>query len=79
MNGSGAVSLTVPPAITTNFEIGTQIVVMQQGVGQVSFVAGSGVSIWSEGNKLITKAQFATASLIKLAEDTWLLSGNLTV
>jgi hypothetical protein len=79
MNGSGAVSLTVPPAITANFEIGTQIVVMQQGVGQVSFVAGSGVSVLSEGTKLITKAQYATASLIKLAEDTWLLSGNLTV
>jgi hypothetical protein len=78
MNVNSAHTLTIPSDLVYNFEIGTQIVVVQYGVGQTSFVAGSGVTIRSEGNKLITKAQWATASLIKLAADTWLLSGNLT-
>jgi hypothetical protein len=79
MNVGSAHSLTIPPDITYNFPLGTQIVVVQMGVGQTTFAQGAGVLIYSEGNKKITKAQYATASLIKLAADTWLLSGNLTV
>jgi hypothetical protein len=79
MNLPGAGTVTVPPDITYSFPVGAQIVVVQLGVGQVTFTAGAGVTIYSEGNKKITKAQYATASLIKLAADTWLLSGNLTV
>ena len=79
MSLGAANTVTIPPDITTNFEVGAQIVVVQLGVGQTTFVPGSGVSIYSEGSKRITKAQYATASLIKLSADTWLLSGNLTV
>jgi len=79
MNLGVANTLTVAPDLTYNFPIGTQIVVLQLGAGQTTFVAGSGVVIRSEGNKFITKAQYATASLIKLAADTWLLAGNVTV
>jgi hypothetical protein len=79
MNLGSANTVTIPPDITTNFDVGTQIVVVQLGVGQTTFVPGSGVNIYSEGSKRITKAQYATASLIKLSADTWLLSGNLTV
>jgi hypothetical protein len=79
MNLGVANTITIAPDITYNFPIGTQIVIVQFGAGQTTFVAGSGVTIRSEGNKLITKAQYATASLIKLAADTWLLAGNLTV
>jgi hypothetical protein len=75
----GAHSLIIPPDIGYNFELGTQIVVAQMGVGQTTFTPGTGVTILSEGSKYITKSQYAMASLIKVSADTWLLSGNLTV
>jgi hypothetical protein len=79
MTVAAANTVTVPPDISVNFPVGTQIVVAQLGIGQTTFVSGSGVNVYSEGNKKTTKAQYATASLIKLAADTWLLTGNLTV
>jgi hypothetical protein len=79
MNLGAANTVTIPPDITANFDVGTQIVIVQLGVGQTTFVPGAGVNIYSEGSKRITKAQYATASLIKLSADSWLLSGNLTV
>jgi hypothetical protein len=79
MNVSSAHTLTIPPEITYNFDVGTQIVVVQLGAGQTTITPGTGVSLVSEGGKRITKAQYATASLIKLGTDAWLLTGNLTV
>jgi hypothetical protein len=79
MSVSSAHTLTIPPEITYNFPVGTQIVVVQLGAGQTTITPGAGVSLVSEGGKRITKAQYATASLIKLGTDQWLLTGNLTV
>jgi hypothetical protein len=79
MNLSVANTITVSPDITTNMATGTQIVIVQLGAGQSTVTAGAGVTIYSEGNKRVTKAQYAVASLIKLGPDNWLLSGNLTV
>jgi hypothetical protein len=79
MNLSGAGTVTIPSDLTYTFPVGAQIIIVQMGIGQITVTPGSGVSLLSEGNKRITKAQYATASLIKLAADTWLLSGNLTV
>jgi len=74
-------TLTVPldGAGGYTFETGTQIVVVQLGVGQVVISGTSGVSIVSEGSRFTTKARYATASLIKLGTNQWLLTGNLTV
>jgi hypothetical protein len=79
MSVSTAHTLTIPPEITYNFPVGTQIVIAQLGAGQTTITPGAGVSLVSEGGKRITKAQYATASLIKLGADAWLLTGNLTV
>jgi hypothetical protein len=79
MNVSSATSIVISPDITTNFPVGTQIVVVQMGIGQITFSPAAGVNLYTEGSKRITKAQYATASLIKLGADSWLLSGNLTV
>ena len=81
MNSSTAVDLTIPldgfNAYT--FPIGTQVVFTQLGVGQVVVRGQAGVTIRSEGTRLTTKARYAVGSLIKLAANEWLLSGNLTV
>jgi hypothetical protein len=85
MNSSTAVDLTIPldgfnPGTGAyTFPIGTQIVFTQLGVGQVTVKGQVGVLIRTEGSRITTKARYAVGSLIKLATNEWLLSGNLTV
>jgi hypothetical protein len=81
MNSSNPMALTVAPDGTGGFtfDTGTQIVVAQLGVGQITITPGSGVTVLTEGARYITKSRYAVASLIKLGANQWLLSGNLTV
>jgi hypothetical protein len=81
MNSSSAVDLTIPLDGFNGytFPVGTQIVFTQIGVGQVTVKGQLGVAIRSEGTRITTKARYAVGSLIKLATNEWLLSGNLTV
>lgn len=79
MNVATANTLTVPPESSVPFDIGTRIEVVQVGAGQTSIVAGAGVTIQSNGNKLKLAGQFASATLTKRAADTWVLTGNLVV
>jgi hypothetical protein len=85
MNSSSAVDLTIPldgfnPGTGAyTFPVGTQIVFTQLGVGQVTVKGQVGVLIRTEGSRITTKARYAVGSLIKLATNEWLLSGNLTV
>lgn len=81
VNSSLQTTLTVPldGAGGYTFPEGTQIVVTQLGVGQVTIVGSPGVSVLTEGGRVATKARYAIASLIKLGANSWLLSGNLTV
>lgn len=78
MNSGSANSLTVPPNSSVPFAIGTQILIAQLGAGQTTVIAGSGVTIYSNGNKLKLSGQYAEAALIKYSTDTWFLSGNLS-
>jgi hypothetical protein len=49
------------------------------GAGQITVAAGAGVTIRSEGTKLKLKGQYATATLVKIASDEWVLLGNIAV
>jgi hypothetical protein len=81
MNSSSATTITIPLDGFSGytFPTGTQIVFAQLGVGQVTVLGQAGVTILTEGARLTTKARYAVGSLIKLAANSWLLSGNLTV
>jgi len=82
MNSSSAVDLTIPADGFNGytFPVGTQIVFTQLGVGQVTVRPQTvAVLIRTEGSRITTKARYAVGSLIKLATNEWLLSGNLTV
>jgi hypothetical protein len=79
INSSSGVNLTVQPDSGYNFPIGTQIVILQLGIGQITVAAGSGVFVFSEGGRLVTKARYAVASLIKLGANQWILTGSLVV
>ena len=76
-NGS-PITLTIPPNGTVAYGIGTQINIMQLGAGQVTITPGAGVTIRSAGSKLKTSAQYAVATCVKIASDTWVAVGNLT-
>jgi hypothetical protein len=71
-------SVTVPPNYSVAFPVGSKIMVNQYGTGQVSIVEGPGVVINSPGGALKLRAQYGTATLIKVATDTWILNGDLS-
>ena len=78
MTKGTATTLTVPTNAAVAFEIGTVIIVAQQGAGQVT-VAGAGPpTINSANGDLSLSAQYSTAVLIKEDTDVWTLSGDLS-
>lgn len=77
-DNASAITLTIPPNGTVAYGIGTQLNIMQLGAGQVTITPGAGVTIRSAGSKLKTSAQYAVATCVKIASDTWVAVGNLT-
>lgn len=78
MNVASANNLTVPPNSTVAFPVGTQILLHQLGAGQTTVVAAGGVTINRHSYfSLKLRGQYSTAMLIKIATDTWILSGQL--
>jgi hypothetical protein len=70
-------NLTVPLNSSVAFPIGTQINILQTGTGQTTVVATGGVTInATPGLKL--RAQWSYATLIKRAENTWVLVGDIS-
>lgn len=77
LNKATAINYTIPPNSSVAFPIGTQIDLLQDGVGQGALVAGAGVTIHSYGNGLKLAGQYAGATIIKRATNTWVLFGNI--
>jgi hypothetical protein len=76
-SNTSAITLTVPLNSSIAFPIGTQITVLQTNTGQVTFVGASGVTVnGTPGLKL--RAQWSSATLIKRADNVWVLIGDLT-
>ena len=76
-DNASSIALTIVPNSSVAFGIGTQINVMQLGAGTVTITAGAGVTLRSAGSKLKTDAQYAVATCLKIASDTWVVVGNL--
>jgi len=77
-HSASANDLTIPPNSSVAFPVGTQILVVQVGAGQVTLVEGSGVLIESkDGNKKLS-GQFSAVTLIQRATDVWLAIGDLS-
>jgi hypothetical protein len=76
ISNASANNLTVPLNASVAYPIGSQINILQTGVGQTTIVATGGVTInATPGLKL--RAQWSSATLIKRAENTWVLIGDL--
>lgn len=75
---SSATTITIPPNSSVAFPIGAEIVLIQAGTGQVTFVAGSGVTLNSKDSNLKLSARYSAATCKKVATDTWDIIGDLT-
>ena len=76
MSVGSANNLTVPLNASVAFPVGTQIHIVQTGSGQTTVVAAGGVTI-NTATTLKLRAQWSAATLIKRAENTWVLLGDL--
>jgi len=74
---ASAVTLTIPLNATIAYPVGTTIDIIQTGSGQVTIAGAVGVTVnATPGLKLRT--QWSSATLLKRAENTWLVYGDLT-
>jgi hypothetical protein len=74
-SSTSTISVTVPQNV---FSIGEQIIVRQGGAGQVTFVAGVGVTLHSRGGAMKIAGQYGYATLICVGLNTFDLIGDLT-
>ena len=77
-SNAASISVTIPPNSSVAYGIGTQINFAQLGAGQVTLVAGAGVTLNSSGTKLKLKDQYAVATCVKTDTNTWFVVGNLS-
>jgi hypothetical protein len=75
MNVGSANNVTINNSV---FSAGNQILVSQYGAGQVTFVAGSGVTLRSPSGKLKLTGQYSLATIIAISATEFYISGDLT-
>ena len=77
LDNAASITLTIPPNSSVAYGIGTQLNLMALAAGVVTITAGAGVTIRSDGSKLKLNAQYAVATVLKIASDSWVAVGNL--
>ena len=76
---SSAVTVTIPPESSVAWPAGSIVTIIQNGTGNITVAAGSGVTlntIGSAGGRK-TRYQHQIASLFKTGTDTWMITGDL--
>jgi hypothetical protein len=68
-----AVTVTIANVLS----VGQRIDFLQDGSGQITFAAGSGVTLQSKGSKLKTAAQESAATVVCVASGQYRLIGDL--
>jgi len=79
---SSNLTLTIANSTTVDFNVGTTIHIVNQGTGNITIEEDTGVTLFVSGNstsgaRILTG--FGTAMLMKVATDTWFISGNEVV
>lgn len=69
-----AITITIDDVLAT----GEAITFTQFGSGQITFLAGSGVTINSKSGNLKTASQYSVATIVKVAAATYWLFGDLS-
>jgi len=79
-SNASAQTYTIPPASSVAYNAGSQLNIVQKGAGQVTFAAGSGVTIRSTGATPAApklRAQYASATAIYEGSDVWFVVGDI--
>jgi hypothetical protein len=74
---TSAITLTIPTDSTFNHKIGTQIAILRNASGTVTFSPASGVTLLSTDTKRAIKGLYSSAVAIKQSANTWYLLGSL--
>ena len=79
ISNSGSFTVTVPNDSEANFGIGDRVDILQTGSSaNVVTVSAGNATLFAESNKYKLNGQYAAATLIKTAANTWVLIGNIT-
>jgi hypothetical protein len=73
---STAITITIDDVLTNQ---GDRIDFIQAGAGQITFAAGSGVTLYSAGGDLKTSKQYAAVSVVFGGSGVYYLIGNLGI
>jgi hypothetical protein len=79
-SNASAQTYTIPPAASVAYNTGSQLNIVQKGAGQVTFAAGSGVTIRSTGATAAApklRAQYSSATAIYEGSDVWFVVGDI--
>ena len=76
-NNAATQTVTIPPNSSVACPIGATIQAVQLGVGKVTFIGGSGVTINSAGGLKSIAIQYGAVTLMQTAIDVWVLIGTL--
>jgi hypothetical protein len=77
INNASANTLTVPTNASVAFPVGTPIRLRQPGAGQTTVAGAAGVTLNALAGAFKLAGQYANATLVKVASDTWELSGDI--
>jgi hypothetical protein len=72
VTNSGALAVTV-----SNLLVGQQMDFLQLNAAQITFVAGAGKTLSSKDGRLKTATQYSAATVKCVAENTYVLIGDL--
>lgn len=78
LDNASAITVTIPAFASVAYETGAVLNFMQKGAGQVTFSPAGSVTLNSQGGQLKMAGQWAMASMVKIAENTWVVYGNLS-
>jgi hypothetical protein len=70
-------TLRVPSYSNVAFPTGTQIMVMQTGVGNTTLTGAAGVTLNSRNSMLSLNGQWSVVTLVNRSIDTWVVHGDL--
>jgi len=79
-SNASAITTTSPPFSSVAYPVGAQLNFAQYGAGQVTFAAGSGVTIVSTGATAAApklRVQYSTATAICTSQDNWIIVGDI--
>lgn len=69
--------ITIPLNSNVAFPIGSELIFVRYGTGEVTFTPAVGVTLYSSGSKRTINMQYEFVTLKKMATDEWILLGSL--